>query len=110
MVKDTDIMTDVIMEISEKLLGATAVMKNDTMVGIITDGDLRRMLMKHTQIDIVRASDIMTSNPKTINRNDLVVNAFDIMQSNNITQLPVMDNGKYVGMIHLHDIIKEGII
>lgn len=110
MVKDTDIMTDVIMEISEKLLGATAVMKNDTMVGIITDGDLRRMLMKHTQIDIVRASDIMTSNPKTIDRNDLVVNAFDIMQSNNITQLPVMDNGKYVGMIHLHDIIKEGII
>lgn len=110
MVKDTDIMTDVIMEISEKLLGATAVMKNDTMVGIITDGDLRRMLMKHTQINIVRASDIMTSNPKTIDRNDLVVNAFDIMQSNNITQLPVMDNGKYVGMIHLHDIIKEGII
>lgn len=109
-VKDTAKMTDVIMEISEKLLGATAVMKGDVMIGIITDGDLRRMLMKHPDIDKITAADIMTRNPKHIESNDLVVNAFDIMQSNGISQLPVMDDGRYVGMIHIHDIMKEGII
>ncbi len=110
MVKDTDKMTDVIIEISEKLLGATVVMKDDVMIGIITDGDLRRMLMKHPNIDLVKAADIMTYNPKRIEKNDLVVNALNIMENNGITQLPVMDNGEYVGMIHIHDIMREGII
>lgn len=103
-------MTDVIIEISEKLLGATAVIKDNVMIGIITDGDLRRMLMKHTDISMITAADIMTNNPKSIEKNALVVNAFDIMQSKGISQLPVMENGKYVGMIHIHDIMKEGII
>ena len=110
MVKENDIMTKVILEITEKILGATAVMRNDKLVGIITDGDLRRMLMRHPNIEEVKAEDIMTRNPKTIEKNDLVVNALELMRNKSITQLPVMDNGNYVGMIHIHDIIKEGII
>ena len=109
-VNENDIMTKVILEISEKLLGATAVMNNDRLLGIITDGDLRRMLMKHPNIEEVKASDIMTRNPKTIDKNDLVVNALELMQNKSITQLPVMEDGNYVGMIHIHDIIKEGIL
>ena len=110
MVSENDIMTKVILEITEKLLGAAAVMRNDKLIGIITDGDLRRMLMKHPNIEEIKASDIMTQNPKTIDKNDLVVKALELMQNKSITQLPVMDNGEYVGMIHIHDIIKEGII
>ncbi|MBE6342194.1 MAG: KpsF/GutQ family sugar-phosphate isomerase [Lentimicrobiaceae bacterium] len=110
MVNENDIMTKVIIEISEKLLGATAVMNNGKLSGIITDGDLRRMLMKHPNIEEVKASDIMTRNPKTIDKNDLVVNALELMQNKSITQLPVMEDGNYVGMIHIHDIIKEGIL
>ena len=110
MVKENDIMTKVILEITEKILGATAVMRDDKLVGIITDGDLRRMLMRHPNIEEVKAEDIMTRNPKTIEKNDLVVNALELMRNKSITQLPVMDNGNYVGMIHIHDIIKEGII
>ena len=68
------------------------------------------MLMKHPNIEEVKAEDIMTRNPKTIEKNDLVVNALELMRNKSITQLPVMDNGNYVGMIHIHDIIKEGII
>jgi arabinose-5-phosphate isomerase len=68
------------------------------------------MLVKHPNIEEVKAKDIMTVNPKTIEKDDLVVNALELMRKKSITQLPVMDNGKYVGMIHIHDIIKEGII
>jgi arabinose-5-phosphate isomerase len=68
------------------------------------------MLMKHPNIEEVKAKDIMTKNPKTIEKNDLVVNALELMRQKSITQLPVMENGNYVGMIHIHDIIKEGII
>ena len=110
MVTEDDIMTKVILEITEKILGATAVMRDDKLIGIITDGDLRRMLMKHPNIEEVKAKDIMTKNPKTIEKNDLVVNALELMRQKSITQLPVMENGNYVGMIHIHDIIKEGII
>lgn len=110
MVSKEDVMTKVIIEISEKLLGAAAVMDDNKLIGIITDGDLRRMLMKHPNIEEVKAKDIMTKNPKTINKNDLVVNALELMQDKSITQLPVMEDNKYVGMIHIHDIIKEGII
>ena len=110
MVKEDSVMTDVIMEITEKLLGATAVMRDEKLIGIITDGDLRRMLMKHPNIEEVTAKDIMTQNPKTIEKNDMVVNALELMRKKSITQLPVMENGDYVGMIHIHDIIKEGII
>ncbi|MBR5215826.1 MAG: KpsF/GutQ family sugar-phosphate isomerase [Bacteroidales bacterium] len=110
MVKEDSVMTEVIMEITEKLLGATAVMRDEKLIGIITDGDLRRMLMKHPNIEEVTAKDIMTQNPKTIEKNDMVVNALELMRKKSITQLPVMENGNYVGMIHIHDIIKEGII
>lgn len=109
-VRQDDIMTNVIIEISAKMLGAAAVIENDTLIGIITDGDLRRMLMKHPNIEMVKAQDIMTRNPKTIEKNDLVVNALSIMQNNKVTQLPVMEDGKYVGMIHIHDIVNEGIL
>jgi arabinose-5-phosphate isomerase len=100
----------VILEISARRLGATAVMKDGKMVGIITDGDLRRMLEKNNNIEGITALDIMTSNPKTIQAGNLVVEALAIMRNYNITQLPVTDNGNYIGVIHLHDILKEGIL
>jgi len=100
----------VIMEISAKRLGATAVMSDGKFTGIITDGDLRRMLQKNERISGITAKDIMTANPKTITAGSLVVEALSIMRKYNITQLPVFDNDKYVGVIHLHDILKEGIL
>ncbi|MBR4137397.1 MAG: KpsF/GutQ family sugar-phosphate isomerase [Bacteroidales bacterium] len=109
-VKPSDIMTQAIIEISEKMLGAAAVIDNDKLVGIVTDGDLRRMLMKHPNIEAVKVSDIMTKNPTTIEKSAHVADALNIMQSKEISVLPVLENGKYVGMIHIHDIIKEGII
>lgn len=109
-VRPDDIMTQAIIEISEKMLGAAAVIDNDTLKGIVTDGDLRRMLMKHPNIETVKVSDIMTKNPTTVERTSLVADALNIMQHKEISVLPVMDNGRYVGMIHIHDIIKEGII
>jgi len=100
---------NIIIEISSKRLGITAVIKDGKLVGIITDGDLRRMLEKHTDFQHLTATDIMTKNPKTINKDELAINALTIMRENSITQLPIMDDGKYVGVIHLHDILKEGI-
>jgi arabinose-5-phosphate isomerase len=107
--KDADI-RKVIMEISAKRLGATAVLNNGNLVGIITDGDLRRMLEKNDHISGIAAKDIMTANPKAIQAGSLVVEALSIMRKYNITQLPVFDNNQYVGVIHLHDILKEGIL
>ncbi len=109
-VKPDDIMTQAIIEISEKMLGAAAVIENDRLVGIVTDGDLRRMLMKHPNIETVCVNEIMTKNPTTIEKSAHVADALNIMQSKEISVLPVMEDGKYVGMIHIHDIIKEGII
>lgn len=109
-VRPDDIMTQAIIEISEKMLGAAAVIEDDTLKGIVTDGDLRRMLMKHPNIEMVKVSDIMTKNPTTVERTSLVADALNIMQHKEISVLPVMDNGRYIGMIHIHDIIKEGII
>lgn len=106
---DADI-RKVIMEISAKRLGATAVMNDEKLIGIITDGDLRRMLEKNDHISGITAKDIMTANPKIIQAGSLVVEALTIMRRHNITQLPVFDNEKYVGVIHLHDILKEGIL
>ena len=109
-VKPNDIMTQAIIEISEKMLGAAAVIENGNLVGIVTDGDLRRMLMKHPNIEAVQVNEIMTKNPTTIDKTAHVADALNIMQSKEISVLPVMEHGKYVGMIHIHDIIKEGII
>ena len=110
-----DNLTQVIIEMTHKRLGATVVTSRDAsgndaaIVGIITDGDLRRMLMNTPDIEQVKASQIMTSNPKTIEEDALVVDALHKMRHNSITQLPVVKDGKYLGIIHLHDILKEGI-
>ncbi len=101
---------DVIMEISSKRLGAAAVVEENKLLGIITDGDLRRMLEQKVDIDKLTALDIMTANPSTIEEDELVVNALEMMRENKITQLPVLKNGDYVGVVHMHDIVKEGII
>lgn len=99
-----------IVEISEKRLGVTAVIENDTIVGIITDGDIRRMLNKTESIAGLTAGDIMSVNPKTISSSDMVSDALSFMENHAITQLIVADEGTYKGIIHLHDILKEGIV
>ena len=102
---------DAILEISTKRRGCTAVIgPDDNMVGIITDGDLRRMLQKNINIGKLTAADIMTQNPKNIQKDEYAVKALHIMQENNITQLPVMDQQRLVGFVHLHDLLKEGIV
>jgi arabinose-5-phosphate isomerase len=102
---------EVIIEITKKRLGVTAVLdESDHLLGIITDGDLRRMLEKDLYHAGVKAKDIMTVNPKTIDNTELAVNALDVMRKNNITQLIVLDNKQYAGIIHLHDLVREGII
>ena len=102
---------EVIIEMTKKRLGITAVISNDNdLLGIITDGDLRRMLEKNVAIDKAGASDIMTANPKTIGPDELAVDALDMLRKNEISQLVVSENGKYLGIIHLHDLIREGLI
>ncbi len=105
-----DNLTQVIIEMTRKRLGATVVSSEGQLLGIITDGDLRRMLLKHADIERVKASEIMTPEPKTIDENDLVADALHKMRHNSITQLPVLSHGHYVGVIHLHDILKEGVL
>lgn len=100
----------VIFEISEKRLGVTAVIQNNKLVGIITDGDIRRMLSNRDSFADLTANDIMTKNPKTIQSTDMVIDAFHIMENFSITQLVVVDNGTYLGVLHIHDILKEGIL
>lgn len=100
----------VIFEISEKRLGVTAVIEDNKVVGIITDGDIRRMLANRDSLTDVTAQDIMTKNPKMIASDSMVVDAFNILEDNAITQIVVADDGEYKGILHLHDILKEGII
>ena len=99
----------VIIEISKKRLGATVVLEGEKIVGIITDGDLRRMLEEEIEIEKVLAKDIMNNNPKSIVSSALAIEALKIMEQNNINQLLVMENEDYLGIIHLHDILREGI-
>ncbi|RKS01930.1 MULTISPECIES: KpsF/GutQ family sugar-phosphate isomerase [unclassified Flavobacterium] len=106
---DSNIKT-VIIEISEKRLGVTAVVDNHKVIGIITDGDIRRMLNKTENISGLVAQDIMTVNPKMIKSTDMVSDALNILEDFSITQLVVVDNGEYKGVLHLHDILKEGIV
>jgi len=106
-----DAIKEVIIEITKKRLGATAIIDNQELIGIITDGDVRRMLQQNLDIATVKAIDVMTQNPKTIQQDALAVNALKEMQKHNISQLVVVDEqGKYQGMIHLHDLLKEGIL
>jgi arabinose-5-phosphate isomerase len=108
---ETDKLDKIIIEISSKFLGASAVLNNkNELTGIVTDGDLRRMLIENKDIKNLTAKDIMSPSPKTIDKNELAIKAFNIMEENNITQIIVTDNNKYVGMVHLHDILKEGIV
>lgn len=101
---------DVIVEISSKRLGAAAVLDaNGNLCGIITDGDLRRMLEKHSDLSGLRAADIMSKNPKTIAKGEFATRALELMQRSNITQLIVADGDRAEGFIHLHDLLREGI-
>lgn len=100
----------VIFEISEKRLGVTAVIENNKVIGIITDGDIRRMLSDRDSFADLTAKDIMTKNPKMVQSTDMVIDAFNIMEDYSITQLIVADKGEYKGVLHLHDILKEGIL
>lgn len=101
---------ETIVEISKKRLGATVVMHNKQIAGIITDGDLRRLLEQHTDLAGLCAKDALSANPKTISADSLAFEALNLMRANNITQLIVTANESYLGIIHIHDILKEGII
>ena len=100
----------VIFEISEKRLGVTAVIENEKVIGIITDGDIRRMLNENDTFSHLTAKDIMTKNPKLILSNAMVIDAFQVLEDFKITQLVVVENDTYIGVLHLHDILKEGIV
>ena len=101
---------DVIVEISEKMLGVTAVLDQEKVVGIVTDGDVRRMLSKYDNISGLTAKDIMTSNPKTIDVDTLAVKALKLLQEKSISQLLAFDGDKYAGVVHIHNLINEGIL
>ncbi|MCG3166504.1 MAG: Arabinose 5-phosphate isomerase KdsD [Bacteroidia bacterium] len=109
-VNSADNIKTVIIEISSKRLGATAVLDNEKLVGIITDGDLRRMMEREENMSILKAGDIMNKNPKTIAATAMAVNALKILRDNNISQLVVTENKTFAGFIHLHDLLREGLI
>lgn len=101
---------EVIFEISEKMLGVAAVTENGKIVGIITDGDLRRMLSKTDNFIDLKAKDIMSAAPKTIDNDAMAVEAMEVLENNGISQLLAEKNGNYRGVVHLHNLMKEGII
>lgn len=110
-VQETSTLKEVIVEMTQKRLGLTAVVNNNNLlIGVITDGDLRRMLEKNSDVQSTLAKDIMSKGPKTVDADALAVDALDKMRKQNITQLIVTENGNYAGVIHLHDLIREGII
>lgn len=110
-VKEDANVKQIIMEISSKRLGATAVLNNDDeLTGVITDGDLRRMLNHHNEISGILARDIMTKSPKTIDYDEYAVNALNLMQNMNITQLIAVKDNKIAGFVHIHDLLKEGLV
>lgn len=101
---------DVIVEISKNMLGVTPVLDQDEVVGIVTDGDLRRMLSSTDDFTKLRAKDIMSENPKTIKNSAMAIDALELLEQNDITQLIAIESGKYAGIVHLHNLVKEGII
>lgn len=108
---ETSSIKEIILEMTSKRLGATAVLDtNHLLKGIITDGDIRRMLEHQTHFEGLFATDIMNSNPKIIDANALAINALAMMRLNNISQLVVLENNQYIGMIHIHDLLREGLI
>ena len=109
-VSENESIVKVIVEISEKRLGVTAVVENSKIIGIITDGDIRRMLTKSTEINHLTAKDIMSKNPKTIQEDAMAIEALERMETNSITQILVTNHdNNYKGVVHLHDLVKEGI-
>ena len=109
-VKQESSLQEVIVEMTSNRLGVTAVVNSDSNIcGIITDGDLRRMLQKDIPFHTLKAKEIMTQNPITINVDVMAVDALKIMQEKNISQILVLDSSRYVGVIHVHDLMKEGI-
>ena len=110
-VKGDETIPNTIFNISQNRLGATVVLDEEgSLMGIITDGDVRRMVEKGIPFESLKAADIMSKNPKTIELRELAVNAFNIMERNKITSVVVLDEGEYVGLIHIHDILREGIV
>ncbi len=103
-------LSEVILEISSKRLGISAVVENNTLLGVVTDGDLRRMLEQQKDLTTLTAKDIMSTSPKTITPETLAVEALHLMENSNITQLIVAEKSTYMGVVHLHDLLKEGII
>ncbi|HQW97287.1 MAG TPA: CBS domain-containing protein, partial [Saprospiraceae bacterium] len=101
---------DIIVAISSGRLGVTAVKEGETVMGVITDGDLRRMLEKEMDLSALQAKDIMTHSPKTIQGGELAINALHLLKNLNITQLLVMEGQHYIGVIHIHDLLKEGFV
>lgn len=111
MVQDNANLSEIIMEISSKRRGATAVVdQHKNLLGVITDGDLRRMLQKEPDLVRLRATDIMTTNPKTIFKDEFAIRALNQMKQFNITQLVAMDGNRIMGFVHIHDLMKEGIV
>jgi arabinose-5-phosphate isomerase len=101
---------DIIIEITKNRLGAVAVVEDTRVIGIITDGDIRRMLENYQNVDGLTAKDIMGNSPINISKDELAVNALALMRQNNITQLIVLQETSYFGILHIHDLIKEGIV
>jgi len=101
---------EVIVEISNKRLGATAVIENNQLLGIITDGDIRRMLENQSDWNNFKAIDIMNSNPKIVKEVELASDTLKVMQQNNISQIVVVNDDVYIGIVHIHDILKEGLV
>jgi arabinose-5-phosphate isomerase len=101
---------DAIVEISQNRLGVVVVVEHDSVLGIITDGDIRRMLETYSNLENLKAKDIMTTNPKSTEKDVLALYALEIIKQNNITQLLITDQGSYFGIIHLHDLLQEGIL
>lgn len=101
---------EVIIVISENMLGATVVLDNEKIIGVITDGDIRRMLKNNADFSHLKAKDIMSKNPKTVASDALAIEAMELMEKNDITQLIAEENGMYNGIVHIHNLVKEGII
>ncbi len=110
-VKENENIQNTIINISQNRLGATVVLnENQELIGIITDGDVRRMVERGAELKSLTAKDIMSINPKTVENTELAINAFSIMEKNKITSVIVVEDGKFIGMIHIHDILREGIV
>ncbi len=110
-VLENDSLSKVMMEMTAGRLGAAAVLDSKgKLKGIITDGDLRRLMEKKNDFSLVKAGELMNKNPKTIQAGELAVNALELIRANNISQIVVMKKNSYIGMLHIHDLLREGLL